>query len=44
MAADTLKYLDDGKLITVDDATHWILHEKPKEVNKYLKDFVEGTK
>jgi len=44
MAADTLKYLDDGKLIRVDNATHWICHEKPKEVNKYIKEFVEGTK
>lgn len=36
MAPLSLALCDDGRLVTFDDATHWVLHDKPQEVNRLL--------
>jgi len=40
MAKDSLKHCTQGKLIYIDDATHWLHHEKPDEVNRLILNFV----
>lgn len=39
MAQPSIDLCDNGKLWTVPDATHWIHHEKPDEVNRLILDF-----
>ena len=40
MAQPSIKKCLDGKLIFMDDATHWLHHEKPEEVNNFIFDFI----
>lgn len=40
MAEDSLKYCDKGRLEYIDDATHWVQHEKPDLVSKLIVDFL----
>ncbi|KKK82017.1 hypothetical protein LCGC14_2807590, partial [marine sediment metagenome] len=40
MAEASLKYCDQGKLEYIDDATHWVQHEKPEIVSKLIVDFL----
>lgn len=30
----------DGKLVILEDATHWLHHEQPEKVNKLILDFI----
>jgi pimeloyl-ACP methyl ester carboxylesterase len=39
MAAESLKYCDDGELFEFPEATHWIQHEEPERVNQLLIEF-----
>ena len=39
MAAESVKYCDDGELFEFPDATHWVHHEEPERVNKLLVEF-----
>ncbi|MCY3412950.1 MAG: alpha/beta hydrolase [Candidatus Heimdallarchaeota archaeon] len=39
MAEDSLQYCDDGRVEYID-ATHWVLHERPNEVNQLLNKFL----
>jgi pimeloyl-ACP methyl ester carboxylesterase len=32
----------DGKLVILEDATHWVYHEKPQEVNQLILEFVKS--
>jgi len=36
MAAPSLDYCDRGRLVTFDDATHWVMHDEPDEVSRLL--------
>jgi pimeloyl-ACP methyl ester carboxylesterase len=40
MAKDSANMCLNGKLIMLNDATHWLHHEKPDEVNRLILDFV----
>ncbi|MCE7735150.1 MAG: alpha/beta hydrolase [Candidatus Heimdallarchaeota archaeon] len=40
MAEASLKYCDQGKLEYIEDATHWVQHEKPELVSKLIVDFL----
>ena len=42
MAAKSLEMCENGQLTTVEGATHWVLHEEPKKVNKVLVDFFKS--
>lgn len=41
MAKDSLEYCDDGRLEHIEEATHWILHEKPETVNPLMVSFLK---
>jgi len=40
MARPSLDYCDDGRLIFFPEATHWVQHEEPDEVNRHLLEFI----
>lgn len=42
MAQPSIDLCDDGRLVFFDDATHWVQHDKPDEVNQLLLDFLAG--
>ena len=39
MARPSIDLCDDGRLVTFDEATHWVQHEEPDRVNPLLADF-----
>jgi epoxide hydrolase 4 len=39
MAYESIKKCTDGKLIVLDDLTHWLHHEDPERVNGLMGDF-----
>ncbi len=41
MANGSLAMCKQGKLIIVDDATHWLHHEKPNEINRMILSFLK---
>ncbi len=51
MAPLSAEFCENGRLITFEDATHWVMHDKPREVSQLLiehfrrpGDFLSGTK
>jgi pimeloyl-ACP methyl ester carboxylesterase len=42
MAKQSIKKCTDGKLVMVEDATHWVHHEKPYLVNTLINYFITG--
>jgi pimeloyl-ACP methyl ester carboxylesterase len=42
MAKDSLDYCEDGRLEYIEEATHWVLHEKPEAVNPLIISFLKG--
>ena len=34
-------YVPDLKIKRVPDGSHWIIHEQPQLVNKYIKKFIK---
>jgi epoxide hydrolase 4 len=42
MAAESLKYCDEGELFEFPEATHWLQHEEPERVNQLLIEFFTG--
>ncbi len=42
MAQRSVEFCEDGRLVTFDDATHWVMHDKPDEVNSYLTKHFGG--
>jgi pimeloyl-ACP methyl ester carboxylesterase len=40
MAERSLEICDDGKLVYIDDATHWVHHEEPEQVNALIGEFL----
>lgn len=43
MATSSLKYCKNGRTELIEGATHWVLHEKPKKVNKMIVDFFKAS-
>lgn len=42
MAAESLKYCDQGELFEFPEATHWVHHEEPERVNRLLIEFFQN--
>ncbi|HSN86803.1 MAG TPA: alpha/beta hydrolase [Thermoanaerobaculia bacterium] len=42
MAQPSIDLCDQGRLVFMDDATHWVHHEEPDTVNALLADFFLG--
>lgn len=40
MAQPSIELCDQGKLVVVEEATHWVQHEEPARVNQLLVDFL----
>lgn len=40
MARPSLDYCEDGNLIFFPEASHWVQHEEPEEVNRHLLEFI----
>lgn len=40
MAQPSIDYCDDGKLVSFEDATHWVQHDAANEVNHLLLEFL----
>ena len=43
LAQPSIDFCDDGRLIFMD-ATHWVQHEEPEQVNKAIEDFLVGSR
>jgi epoxide hydrolase 4 len=41
MAEASLKYCDDGRLVMLENATHWVQHDEPARVNELLTEFLK---
>jgi pimeloyl-ACP methyl ester carboxylesterase len=41
MAEQSLKYCDDGRLVMLESATHWVQHDEPDRVNQLLVEFMQ---
>jgi pimeloyl-ACP methyl ester carboxylesterase len=39
MALPSIDRCDDGRLVFLETATHWLQHEEPEEVNRRLLEF-----
>ena len=42
LAPASRRYCDQGRLVFVDNATHWVQHEEPGLVNSLIGDFLSG--
>jgi pimeloyl-ACP methyl ester carboxylesterase len=42
MAQPSIDLCDDGELIFLDDATHWVHHDEPDRVNALLAEFLQN--
>lgn len=40
MAEPSIAKCTNGKLIFMEEATHWLHHEKPDEVNRIIYEFI----
>ena len=43
MAQPSIDLCDDGQLVLLDDASHWLQHEEPGRVNPLLADFFKSA-
>lgn len=43
MAAESVKYCEQGEIFEFPDATHWLHHEEPERVNQLLIEFFGGV-
>lgn len=41
MAQPSIEFCDDGKLILIETATHWIQHDEAHDVTKHLLNFIK---
>ena len=41
MAQLSVDLCDDGRLVTIEDATHWVQHDAPEQVNTLIGDFLK---
>jgi len=42
LAPKSLEMCDDGRLIVVEEATHWVQHDEPARVNELIYSFLEA--
>jgi pimeloyl-ACP methyl ester carboxylesterase len=42
LARSSMALCDDGRLEFIEGATHWVQHEEPGRVNRFLLDFLAG--
>jgi len=42
MAAPSIEMCEDGHLICLPEASHWLQHEAPEEVNSLIHDFLQA--
>ena len=42
LAASSASLCEDGRLVLIEEATHWVQHEEPVRVNRLLLDFLEA--
>ncbi len=40
MAQPSIDMCDDGRLVLIEEATHWVQHDEPERVNQLLGDFL----
>ncbi|MEZ4663558.1 MAG: alpha/beta hydrolase [Caldilineaceae bacterium] len=40
-AEKSLEMCDNGKLVMIEEATHWVQHEEPERVNELILEFLE---
>jgi pimeloyl-ACP methyl ester carboxylesterase len=40
MAQPSIDYCDNGRLVFIEEATHWVQHDAPERVNKLLQEFL----
>ncbi|SMO88278.1 alpha/beta fold hydrolase [Halorubrum cibi] len=41
LAGESLEHCADGRLLTIDDATHWVIHEDPHRVARAVADHAD---
>ena len=41
MAQASLDLCDDGRLVLIEEATHWVQHEEADRVNPLISDFLK---
>ncbi len=41
---DSLNYCSEGKFHLIEDATHWVLHERPEQVRMAIVDFLSSER
>lgn len=42
MAQESIELCDNGRLVTFENATHWVHHDEAEEVNRQLIEFFDG--
>ena len=42
MAQPSIDLCDDGRLVFIEEATHWVQHEEADRVNKLMDEFLRG--
>ena len=40
LAAKSIELCDDGRLVMIEEATHWVQHEQPERVNELIAEFL----
>jgi epoxide hydrolase 4 len=40
-AQPSIDHCADGRLVFIEEATHWVLHEEPERVNRLIVDFLQ---
>ncbi len=40
LASKSMELCDEGHLVIIEEATHWVQHEEPKQVNELIKGFL----
>jgi epoxide hydrolase 4 len=40
LAQPSIDLCDDGRLVFIEEATHWVQHEEPAQVNRLILDFL----
>ena len=40
LAQPSIEYCQDGRLVFLEDATHWVQHDEPERVNELLAEFL----
>ena len=43
MAQPSIDLCENGRLAFIEEATHWVQHEEPEQVNTLLLDFINPT-